>query len=71
MPVAVMIAYNRPVGPSEAPLYKELRKNAERWWKELNNIRIRHFAEMIENNQDSKLILLPILEIHKKSIKNK
>jgi hypothetical protein len=70
VPVAVMIAYNRPVGPSEAPLYK-LRINAERWWKELNNVRIRHFAEMIENNQDSKLILLPILEIHKKSIKNK
>ena len=59
VPVAVLIAYNRPVEPTEAPLYEELKINPGAWWKELNTLRIQHFAQMIENNQNSKLILLP------------
>ena len=59
VPTAVLIAYHRNREKSEAALYKELKINEEPWWKELNNIRIQHFADLIKNNRDSRIILLP------------
>ncbi|MNY41734.1 hypothetical protein D3C86_1765710 [compost metagenome] len=33
--------------------------NLIHWWKALDQLRIQHYAEMIKNNRNSKLILLP------------
>lgn len=61
IPITVMIAYNKHIEQYETKMNEELKLgiNLIPWWKELDQLRIEHFAEMIKNNRNSKLILLP------------
>ena len=61
MPVTVLISYNKPVEFNESEMNKKLKLgiNLIPWWKELDNLRIAHYSDMIKNNHDSKIILLP------------
>ena len=61
IPVTVLISYNKPIEFYETEMNKKLNLgiNMVPWWKELDKLRIAHYADMIENNQDSRIILLP------------
>ncbi|NIJ54681.1 alpha/beta hydrolase [Dyadobacter arcticus] len=59
IPTTVFIAYNRRVEQHELALSKELKINLKPWFKELDQLRIQHYAQMIENSPQSRLILLP------------
>lgn len=61
IPVSVLISYNKPIEFYETEMNKKLKLgiNLVSWWKELDNLRISHYADMIKNNHDSKIILLP------------
>lgn len=61
IPVTVMIAYSKHIEQYETKMNEELNLgiNLIPWWKELDQLRIEHYAEMIKNNRNSKLILLP------------
>ncbi|MDQ3681700.1 MAG: alpha/beta hydrolase [Bacteroidota bacterium] len=61
IPVAVLISYNKPIEFYETEMNKKLKLgiNLVPWWKELDNLRIVHYADMIKKNQDSRIILLP------------
>lgn len=61
IPVTVMIAYNKHIEQYETKMNEELQLgiNLIQWWKALDHLRIEHYAEMIKNNRNSKLILLP------------
>lgn len=59
IPVAVLIAYNSPVELQEAQLSKEFRINSEPWFKESNYFRMRDYADLIKDNDNSLVILLP------------
>lgn len=61
IPVTVMIAYNKHIEQYETKMNEELQLgiNLIPWWKALDHLRIEHYAEMIKNNRNSKLILLP------------
>ena len=56
-----MIAYNKHIENYETEMNEnqKLGINLIPWWKELDELRINHFAEMIKNNKNSRLILLP------------
>lgn len=60
-PTTVMIAYNKHIEDYETKMNENLKLgiNLIPWWKELDEFRIYHYAEMIKNNNKSKLILLP------------
>ncbi len=61
IPVTVMISYNKHIEHYETEMNENLKLgiNLIPWWKELDQLRIDHYAEMIKNNQASRLILLP------------
>jgi pimeloyl-ACP methyl ester carboxylesterase len=59
IPVAVLIAYNSPIELPEEQLSKEFKINSALWFKEVNNFRMRDYAELIKNNDNSSVILLP------------
>lgn len=61
IPTTVMIAYNKHIEDYEAKMNENLKLgiNLIPWWKELDDLRIKHYSEMIKNNNKSKLILLP------------
>lgn len=61
VPVTVMIAYNKHIEHYETEMNKNLKLgiNLKEWWKELDELRINHYAEMIKNNGKSQIILLP------------
>lgn len=61
IPTTVMIAYNKHIEDYETKMNENLKLgiNLIPWWKELDELRINHYAEMIKNNSKSKLILLP------------
>lgn len=61
IPVTVIISYNKPTEPYEEQMNKTLKLgiNIRPWWKEYDNLRIKHYSELIRNNRYSKLILLP------------
>jgi len=61
IPITVMIAYYKHIEHYETELNENLKLgiNLLPWWKELDELRIDHYAEMIKNNRDSRIILLP------------
>ncbi|WP_426278622.1 alpha/beta fold hydrolase [Chryseobacterium sp. S-02] len=61
IPTTVMIAYNKHIEPYEIEMNKSMKLgiNIVTWWKELDELRIKHYADMIKNNKNSRLILLP------------
>lgn len=61
IPVTVIISYAKPVEPYEIEMNKKLKLgiNITPWWKEFDNIRIQHYTNLIRNNHNSKMILLP------------
>lgn len=61
IPVTIMISYNKHIEHYEIEMNENLKLgiNLIPWWKELDRLRIDHYAEMIKNNGDSRLILLP------------
>ncbi|ASW73905.1 hypothetical protein IQ37_17975 [Chryseobacterium piperi] len=61
IPVTVLIAYNKHIENYETEMNKSLKLNINlvSWWKELDDLRIKHYADMIKNNADSRVILLP------------
>jgi hypothetical protein len=59
IPVAVLIAYNSPVELHEEQLSKEFKLNSALWFKEVNNFRVQDYAELIKDNDNSSVILLP------------
>jgi len=61
IPVTVLISYNKPVEFYETEMIEKFKLgiNLVPWWKELDLLRIAHYADMIKNNQHSKILLLP------------
>lgn len=61
IPITVMISYNKHIEHYETEMNEDLKLgiNLIPWWKELDELRISHYAEMIKNNSNSQLILLP------------
>ena len=59
IPVTVLMEYNRPIEYQEMGLMEEFKINGKAWFQELDRYRIQHFAEMIKNNHNSSMILLP------------
>jgi len=61
IPITVMISYNKHIEHYETEMNENLKLgiNLIPWWKELDELRISHYAEMIKNNTNSCLILLP------------
>ncbi|REC79305.1 hypothetical protein DRF60_05590 [Chryseobacterium elymi] len=61
IPITVMISYNKHIEHYETEMNENLKLgiNLIPWWKELDELRIKHYAEMIKNNSNSRLILLP------------
>lgn len=61
IPITVMIAYNKHIEHYETEMNENLKLgiNLIPWWKELDELRISHYAEMIKNNGNSRVILLP------------
>lgn len=61
IPITVMISYNKHIEHYETEMNENLKLgiNPIPWWKKLDEFRINHYAEMIKNNRDSRLILLP------------
>lgn len=61
IPVTVMISYFKHIEHYETEMNDRLKLgiNLVPWWKELDQLRIDHYAEMIKNNRDSRLVLLP------------
>jgi pimeloyl-ACP methyl ester carboxylesterase len=61
IPVTVLISYNKPIEYYETQMNTQLKLgiNLKPWWKELDRLRINHYSEMIENNHESRIILLP------------
>lgn len=61
IPVTVMISYNKHIEHYETEMNENLKLgiNLIPWWKELDELRINHYAGMIKNNNSSQLILLP------------
>jgi pimeloyl-ACP methyl ester carboxylesterase len=59
IPVTVMIAYNSPVEQAEKELFKAYKINGPAWFEQVNKYRIQHYAQMIKNNNNSSIVLLP------------
>lgn len=61
IPATVLISYNKHIENYETEMNKNLKLNINLipWWQELDELRIKHYAEMIKNNSNSRLILLP------------
>jgi hypothetical protein len=59
IPVTVMIAYNSPIEHGEKELFKDYKINGVAWFEQVNKYRIQHYAQMIKNNNNSSIMLLP------------
>lgn len=61
VPTTVMISFNKHIEDYEKKMNENLKLgiNLIPWWKELDELRIKHYSEMIKDNDMSKLILLP------------
>ncbi|WP_449399107.1 hypothetical protein [Chryseobacterium wanjuense] len=61
IPTTVIISYNKPIERYEEEMNKNLKLgiNIKSWWREYDQLRIRHFSDLISNNDNSRLILLP------------
>lgn len=57
----IIISYNKSIEqPDEAMnLNLNLGINFKHWWKEYDNLRIQHYSELIKDNNNSQIILLP------------
>ena len=57
----VIISYNKPIEEPDEELNKNLNLgiNFKPWWKEYDNLRIQHFMDLIKENDNSRIILLP------------
>ncbi|MBD3582039.1 alpha/beta fold hydrolase [Flavobacterium selenitireducens] len=58
-PIAVLIAYNRHVEKHEEELAVKLGIKSRPWFDAFDELRIRHYSNMIEDNQKGFLMLLP------------
>lgn len=61
IPVTVIISYNKPIELPDEEMNKKLNLgiNFKSWWKEYDGIRITHFSDLIRNNDNSMIVLLP------------
>ena len=61
IPITVIISYNKPIVPYEEEMNKRLKLgiNTIPWWREFDDLRIKHYGNLIRNNHDSKVLLLP------------
>jgi pimeloyl-ACP methyl ester carboxylesterase len=61
IPVEIVISYNKPLESYEEDMNKKLKLgiNIQPWWKEFDELRIKHYSDLIRNNHNSKIILLP------------
>ncbi|MBC9930896.1 alpha/beta fold hydrolase [Chitinophaga qingshengii] len=61
IPVTVLIAYNKRIEPYETEMNAKLKLgiNIKPWWAALDRLRITHYATLIKDNHDSRLVLLP------------
>lgn len=61
IPATVIISYNKPIEPYESEMNKKfnLGINILPWWKAFDDLRIKHYSDLIRNNHNSKMILLP------------
>lgn len=59
--VTVIISYNKNIEPPDEEMNKKLHLgiNFKPWWKEYDNLRIQHYSDLIKDNDNSKIILLP------------
>ncbi|WP_324680553.1 alpha/beta hydrolase [Hymenobacter sp. GOD-10R] len=59
--VTVIISYNKPIEAPDEEMNKKLSLgiNFKPWWKEYDNLRIQHYSDLIKDNDNSKIILLP------------
>ena len=57
----VIISYNRHIEHQDEEMNKNLNLgiNFKPWWKEYDNLRIQHFSDLIKDNDNSRIILLP------------
>ncbi|MFT3904015.1 MAG: alpha/beta hydrolase [Niabella sp.] len=62
IPVTILISYNKPTEPFEKKMNEDMKLglNLVSWWKELDMLRIEHYTDMIKNNHNSSIILLPL-----------
>jgi pimeloyl-ACP methyl ester carboxylesterase len=59
--VTVIISYNKHIELPDEEMNKELNLgiNFKPWWKEYDNLRIQHYSDLVKDNDNSKIILLP------------
>ncbi|UQB69021.1 alpha/beta fold hydrolase [Epilithonimonas zeae] len=57
----VIISYNKYIETPDEEMNRNLNLgiNFKAWWKEYDNLRIEHFSDLIKDNDNSKIILLP------------
>ncbi len=61
MAVTVIISYHKPIEQPDIAMNESLGLgiNFKPWWKEYDNLRIQHYSDLIKDNDNSKIILLP------------
>jgi len=59
--VTVIISYNKNIELPDEEMNKRLQLgiNFKPWWKEYDNLRIQHYSNLIKDNDNSMIILLP------------
>lgn len=57
----VIISYNKHIEHQDEKMNKNLNLGIDfkPWWKEYDNLRIQHFSDLIKDNDNSRIILLP------------
>lgn len=57
----VIISYNKHIEHQDEQMNKNLNLGIDfkPWWKEYDNLRIQHFSDLIKDNENSRIILLP------------
>ncbi|TDX87148.1 alpha/beta hydrolase [Epilithonimonas xixisoli] len=57
----VIISYNKHIETPDEEMNKNLNLgiNFKAWWKEYDNLRVQHFSDLIKDNDNSMIILLP------------
>ncbi|MEO9510674.1 MAG: alpha/beta fold hydrolase [Flavobacteriaceae bacterium] len=57
----VIISYNKHIEQPDKEMNKNLKLgiNFKAWWKEYDNLRIQHYSDLIKDNNNSMVILLP------------
>ncbi|NML40050.1 alpha/beta hydrolase [Chitinophaga sp. G-6-1-13] len=59
IPVAVLIAYNRPIERYEEEMNAKLGINGRAWFDTFDDLRIKHYRNLIKHQKNSEIILLP------------